>query len=557
MRIFEILTLGLLFLSLAAHFLPVGKRPSWTTYLPGISLLFILIHFVVEGYRWQMVPAYALAILLFALSLPSLFDKKTASPVGRSRNIVNGIGTALGFVALVIAAVLPALVPVFQLPEPQGPYAVGVRDFELQDQSRLGVLFAAADEPRRLAVRVWYPAETTDGFTRRPYATGAELQTTFSWLAAEELSFPSFFFSHLNQVTTSSYENAPVLDDGQPLPVVFFSHGLDSYTSQSTALMEHLASHGYVVFSVAHTYDAAPVIFPNGDVIALPEAAPASDEPSEEATRLFLDTAPKYMEGKTYDERYDGDLGQVELKRMLNDRILLESPAVWLADRLFVVEALANGGAPDSIADLLVRADFTRVGHMGMSYGGSTAAATCYADPRCAAAINLDGSDFHHTGINVDIPAPFMMLYSDSMNGWGVVEDSGNKPFGFNDFSYERFETASLRDDIIRLHVKGATHYGVSDLTLLARGPLHKMLTGPIKGDLMVAIVNDFVLGFLDKYLLGITNDFPQEQFAAYADDVVPHDVSGVREWWLSKSAEEQAILEQKLEEAQLAPVTN
>jgi hypothetical protein len=142
------------------------------------------------------------------------------------------------------------------------------------------------------------------------------------------------------------------------------------------------------------------------------------------------------------------------------------------------------------------------------------------------------------------------------MNGFGVVEDSGNRPFGFNDFAYERFETAGLRDDIIRLHVKGATHFGVSDLTLLARGPLHDMLTGPIEGDLMVAIVNDFVLGFLDKYLLGITNDFPQAQFTEYADDVVPHDVSGVREWWLSKSAEERAVLEQKLGEAQIAPAT-
>ena len=554
MRSFEILTLGMLLLALIARFWRVERRPSWTYYLPGAVILLILIHLVMEGYRWQMVPTYALAILLFVLSLLRLLKKKSASPVGRGRKILNGIGTALGFVALAMAAVLPALFPVFQLPEPQGPYRVGVRNFELTDHSRLGVLFSAADEPRRLAVRVWYPAETTDGLTRRPYATDEELRTTFPWLAAEELSFPSFFFSHLNHVTTSSYENAQVLDDGQPLPVVFFSHGLLSYASQSTALMEHLASHGYVVFSVTHTYDAAPVVFPNGDVIALPEAPPASDEPSEEATRLFLDSGPKFMEGKSYDERYDGALGQVKLKWVVNDRILLESPAVWLADRLFVVEALSNGEAPETVADVLTRADFTRVGHMGMSYGGSTAAATCYADSRCAAAINLDGSDFHHSGINVDIPVPFMMLYSDSMNGFGVVEDSGNRPFGFNDFAYERFETAGLRDDIIRLHVKGATHFGVSDLTLLARGPLHDMLTGPIEGDLMVAIVNDFVLGFLDKYLLGITNDFPQEQFTEYADDVMPHDVSGVREWWLSKSAEEQAVLEQKLGEAQIAP---
>ncbi len=458
-----------------------------------------------------MVPAYTLALLLLIFSVPQLLKKEPLSPAGRRRKVINGIGTALAFLVLVIATVLPILLPVFQLPEPPGPYAVGVRDFELQDQSRLGVLFASADEPRRLAVRVWYPAGSVEGLTRRRYATDVDLRTTFPWLAETELSFPSFFFSHLNLVTTASYENAPVLDDGQPLPVVFFSHGLVSYASQNTALMEHLASHGYMVFSVAHTYDAAPVVFPNGDVIALPEATPLDDEPSEEATTLFLDSAPKFMQGETYEERYDGALGQVKLKWLLNDRILLGSPAVWLADRLFVVEALANGQAPGTVADLLARADFTRVGHMGMSFGGSTAAATCYADPRCAAAINLDGSDFHHSGINTDIPAPFMMLYSDSMNRFGAVADAGNRPFGFNDFAFERFETAGLREDIIRLHVKGATHFAVSDLTLMARGPLHDMLTGPIEGHLMLAIVNDFVLGFLDKYLVGVTNDFPGE----------------------------------------------
>jgi len=109
MRILETLTLGLLFLALAAHLWHAEKRPSWTNYLPGAVILLILIHLVMEGYRWQMVPTYALAILLFVLSLLRLLKKKSASPVGRGRKILNGIGTALGFVALAMAAVLPAL----------------------------------------------------------------------------------------------------------------------------------------------------------------------------------------------------------------------------------------------------------------------------------------------------------------------------------------------------------------------------------------------------------------------------------------------------------------
>ena len=57
--------------------------------------------------------------------------------------------------------------PIFSLPEPQGPSSVGVRDFELTDHGRMGVLYAADDEPRRLAVRAWVPG----GIRRRPGAS--------------------------------------------------------------------------------------------------------------------------------------------------------------------------------------------------------------------------------------------------------------------------------------------------------------------------------------------------------------------------------------------------
>jgi hypothetical protein len=46
-----------------------------------------------------------------------------------------------------------------------------------------------------------------------------------------------------------------------------FSHGYGGVIMQNTVLMEELASHGYVVFSIAHPYEAVVTAFPNGDVI--------------------------------------------------------------------------------------------------------------------------------------------------------------------------------------------------------------------------------------------------------------------------------------------------
>jgi len=509
----------------------------------------------VPGGRWQAAAGGIVAVVfLLVLVIRHV----------RGAQLRTGVPLASGtlFVLLTGVALAPLyLVPVFSLPAPPGPYAVGVRDFELTDHNRLGVLDAPADQPRRLAVRVWYPAQTVDGFARRPYATDAELRSTFPWLATEELSLPSFFFSHLRHVRTFSYEGAPALDNGQPLPVIFFSHGLYAFASQNTALMEHLASLGYMVFSIAHTYDVAPVVFQNGDVLEVPagfreEQARKNSELPGSVRDFIRDTGRKFDKGKTYSERYEGFVGNIKLKWMTSDRVLLESPPVWLADRLFVVDALATGDAPDTIADLLARADLSRVGHMGMSFGGSAAAAAAYEDPRSAAVVNLDGSDFHHTRTtNADIPVPFMMLYSDSIADFGTIEGPPAKPFGFNDFSYERFSTAGLRDDVTRLHVQGVTHPGVSDFPLMLRWPLRSQLTGPLDGYRMVAIVNAFVAGFFDKYLRGAVNDFPREQFARYADDVVPHDVTGVREWWLSKPSEERVALKHELEEARSAPL--
>jgi len=289
-------------------------------------------------------------------------------------------------------------------------------------------------------------------------------------------------------------------------------------------MTEHLASRGYMVFSVAHPYDAASVVLPHGTVVTQATGAREQDQnPSEKAKRVSLESGPRFMAGTTYDERFQGFPGQIQVGRLTGDRVLLDSPTVWVDDVLFVENAHAKGSAPEGIADILDRADLSRVAHVGMSFGGSTPAALAYADPRCAAAVNLDGSDFHYTGINADIPVPFLMLYSDSINALGAVNGPPSRPFAYNDFAHERFETAGTREDVVQLQVKGSTHAGVSDAQLMARGPLHSKLAGPIDGHLMLEALNDVGTGFLDTHLRGLPGDFPHQQFTTHADVTVTH----------------------------------
>lgn len=100
-----------------------------------MTVLLIPIQLVVEGYSWQMVPAYALAGLLFVFTTLQL-SRRNNAPTRWGRKVIHGIGLSLGLVLFTIAAALPALFPVFQLPEPTGPYAVGTTSFAFTDDSR-------------------------------------------------------------------------------------------------------------------------------------------------------------------------------------------------------------------------------------------------------------------------------------------------------------------------------------------------------------------------------------------------------------------------------------
>jgi len=65
MQIFEILILGMLMLTLIGFFVPRSKRPRWMPFLPSLIVFLVLTHLILEGFRWQMIPAYVLTAIIF------------------------------------------------------------------------------------------------------------------------------------------------------------------------------------------------------------------------------------------------------------------------------------------------------------------------------------------------------------------------------------------------------------------------------------------------------------------------------------------------------------
>jgi len=489
--------------------------------------------------RWQAGVGIAVSLcFLAALAIGRYWGKRIGVPY-----FSGPLLTLLG-----LAAVVPlVLFPVWRLPTPSGKHAVGVRTFELKDDSRLGV-FTTEGAPRRLLVRVWYPAEPGVGDARRYYFDAGEARTTARTMGSL-LGFTPML-AYIKHVPTNAYEDAPLIADAHNLPTIFYSHGYTSFLAQNSALMEDLASHGYVVYSVQHTGDSSATRFPDGTVAdmdpALLEESKKDADDNSETRKAMVRGAT----GATFDERLDGQLRFATDSLQRGDRIRIDSPRAWAADQIFVHDRLQAGDVPDSIRPIADACDLTRTGEMGMSFGGATAGTVSLLDPRCVAAINMDGGDFPFLAFNTDMTVPFLMLHSDI---GGLYKVMGVTPEGdvrsFNDFSYETFAHAGQQENVYRIEIKGSQHLGLSDFTLFMRRPVRDALLGRTPTDVMIGAQNDLVREFFDKFLRGQKNDFPAAQFEKYSGWVVPYKNTGVRDWWLAKPEAERAEVERKIEE--------
>ena len=277
MRPLEVL---LAFLLLPWFLWPVlsnNKQPKWLAGLPVAAGIVLPVHLALEGYRWQMLPMYAL-IFLSILAAVSLLLRRYSMPI--RHGCLPILGSLLSLLLYLLAAALPVLVPIPRLPQPSGPYPVGTLSQVLVDPARKELYGTQTDEPRRVMVQIWYPAQPVAG--DRPALWVDHPEIVAPRLAAW-LGLPDFMLDHLNLARTAAFEQAPLAPAGPTggaYPVLLFSHGWAGLTAQNTYQAEELASHGFVVLALQHTYGAIVTVFPDGQVIPLdPEALPLDASP--------------------------------------------------------------------------------------------------------------------------------------------------------------------------------------------------------------------------------------------------------------------------------------
>src|SRR4030095_2844263 len=117
--------------------------------------------------------------------------------------------------------------------------------------------------PRRFQIQVWYPSEPSTADERAPWMANAEI---FAPAIARSIHMPAFFLDHLKLVKMPAYKESGLAPIEEGYPVILFSHGWNGFNAQNTGQAIQLASHGFVVIGVQHTYGAVITVFPDGTI---------------------------------------------------------------------------------------------------------------------------------------------------------------------------------------------------------------------------------------------------------------------------------------------------
>ncbi|RRD49943.1 hypothetical protein [Arachnia propionica] len=334
-----------------------GLRLRVTQTVIAVTAVVLVLHLILEFPRFLLLPAAVVFTVLVAVTWRRAARLDSERGGGKRwvtvarRSAATLVGGALVATSGVAVWALPVLTP----PATSGPYAVGAHSEVFVDENRTEPRITTATLPRSIPATIWYPAEATEG--QRPLGYDPEVPEALT----ANLSAPAVVLGHLQRISTNTFQ------DAQPasgrFPVLLYSPGFGSTRYESMALITELVSHGYVVVGMDHAGTSGVVTAHNGE-------------------RILADL-------ETMDSG-DDSAGLVEERAQ---------------DANVVLDSLSSTKLAETM-------DLDRVGMLGFSFGGATAAEALRTDPRVQAALNIDGP-FHGNVTQEAVGKPLMTLHHD------------------------------------------------------------------------------------------------------------------------------------------------
>ncbi len=368
------------------------------------------------GFRW--IGLFILLVILAVFS--AVFFIRKPGPekkYKRSTAILSCISSCFMLTFLILPGILfPQFAPIAST----GSYVVDTTSVTFVDDSRVDP-FSKTDENRKLTVQFWYPdiEKGTDTF-----------------------------------------------------PLAVFSHGAFGYRGSNISTFEDLASNGYVVCSIDHSYQAFFAKHTDGSMTFVNTA--------------FLNDAVNITNGD-----YDKQTTYTKTHEWL---------ALRTDDINFVLNKILNnmeGETPETIGTLI---NEDKIGLFGHSLGGAAAAQTGRERPDVDAVIVIDGTMIgEETGIEngqviltkEDYPVPLLNLYNDSH-----YEDARQLGTAYNNLSASA-HAAEAYDIVIR----DSGHLNFTDLPLFSPAFARMLGTGEVDSPYCIKTMNHIVLDFFNHTL--------------------------------------------------------
>lgn len=354
------------------------------------------------------------------------------------------IGGGFLLAAALFAVLLPRLLfPAYESPEVTGEYAVETAEYTWVDESRTET-YTDTGEKRKLTVKIWYPVEQPE----------------------------------------------------HSCPLVVFSHGAFGVIDSNHSTCTELASHGYVVASIGHTYHAMYVTDTDGNtdyvnmefLKQVNAGNGEADDPESERERYGY--SQEWMEVRTADENF------------VLDQILARANA---AGNVSAGESVSAAGtvsaAGEENAEPFALIDVDHIGLFGHSMGGASSVQVARERSDIDAVIDLEGTMLGEyvgfadgTEVFNEEPYPVPLL---DVNSAAVDAEAR----AFPGDGYVNFYVGERAADYHYAVIDNAGHLSFTDLPLVSP-PLAGMLgVGEVDAKECIEEVNALVLDFFDTYL--------------------------------------------------------
>lgn len=419
---------------------PVKRVPRFLDFMPLASVVFLVLHLFIdnEPVKLRFIPLYIFTITMFLITIKRIFRHSPNQP---ERRVLGTVGRIFGLITLVICVLIPTFVlPFYSLPEPTGKFNVGTVIYDFTDKNRIETLSKEKGKSREIAVQFWYPSDKTG-------------------------SKPLYDIS-----------GAPISKAQRNYPVLIFSHGAFGMRMSNASTFRELASHGYIVASIDHTYHSFYTSFANGS------STPVNIDFLNSAIAASAD-----------------DLSPKETFEITHDWLELRK-----ADINLVIDSLKSEdfGIKDEI--LKGHMDLTKIGLFGHSLGGATAAQVARQRDDVSAAIVIDGTmigdiiglsnDNKEIITDESYNKPLMQMYNSSFQNQEAKETS----YLPNINAYN-----NAKDAAYSLCIKDSGHLNFTDLPRISPFLAGMLGVGTVDSLKSIEIVNAYSLAFFDQHVKG------------------------------------------------------